>query len=277
MNYDIEELLPVVAKLAEKYNENENTSITYERAEQLMEAVLYCIQEMDLSDCNAITPRGKMSAQQAYESGYKAVVKKVRDALDIYNDVLTGFTGYGNDCLYDTVIKGIPEFFKWYDAEFEPQNTVLTLDYPVLKDLSAYHGIDRIYEFLSCIRMEKVFLELFSEDYIINVLCKYNCYYQDMVENICGIVYMVVICHILAQKPLSEQAFSGLDYKRIQHALFQTDGKDMKKQLTETTKALVEKFYGNNSILSEYLSVSIDDIIIRLEMAVNSGIIEQII
>ena len=47
MNYEMEELLPVVGRLAEKYTSFENTSMTYEKAEQLMGAVLYCIREME--------------------------------------------------------------------------------------------------------------------------------------------------------------------------------------------------------------------------------------
>ena len=37
----MEELVPIVGKLAEKYTSHESTSITYEKAEQLMGAVLY--------------------------------------------------------------------------------------------------------------------------------------------------------------------------------------------------------------------------------------------
>ncbi len=40
-NYTMEELVPIVGKLAEKYTAYESTSITYEKAEQLMEAALY--------------------------------------------------------------------------------------------------------------------------------------------------------------------------------------------------------------------------------------------
>ena len=47
MHYEIEELIPVVGKLAEKYTSGESTSISYERAELLMEAVLYCIHELE--------------------------------------------------------------------------------------------------------------------------------------------------------------------------------------------------------------------------------------
>ena len=45
MEYEIEELVPIVATLAEKYTSKESSSITYEKAQQLMEAVLYCICE----------------------------------------------------------------------------------------------------------------------------------------------------------------------------------------------------------------------------------------
>ena len=41
MNYEMEELVPIVGKLAEKYTSRESTSIPYEKAEQLMGAVLY--------------------------------------------------------------------------------------------------------------------------------------------------------------------------------------------------------------------------------------------
>ncbi len=45
VNYEMEELVPIVGKLAEKYTAFESTSVSYEKAEQLMGAVLYCIHE----------------------------------------------------------------------------------------------------------------------------------------------------------------------------------------------------------------------------------------
>ena len=45
MRYEMEELVPIVAKLAKRYTSGESTSITYEKAQQLMEAVLYSINE----------------------------------------------------------------------------------------------------------------------------------------------------------------------------------------------------------------------------------------
>jgi len=47
MSFETEELLPIVAELADKYTGKESSSITYEKARQLMEAVLYCIHEYE--------------------------------------------------------------------------------------------------------------------------------------------------------------------------------------------------------------------------------------
>ena len=93
------------------------------------------------------------------------------------------------------------------NSSFEPQNTILTLDYPVLKDISAYTGIDKIYEFIKCIRLEQIFFSKFPTGYVEGVLRGYNRFYKDMAENLCEIMLISVIGHVLAMKPLLEQKF----------------------------------------------------------------------
>ena len=127
MDYEMEELVPIVGKLAEKYTAHESTSITYEKAEQLMGAVLYCICELKEINDNSLALNEKIPAQRAYEIGVAYVEEKSKKALDLYNRIMPEFYHYENQCLYDTFVKGIPEFFKWYDIQFEPQNTILLL------------------------------------------------------------------------------------------------------------------------------------------------------
>ena len=45
MDYPLEELIPLAAELASRYSGYEHTSVTYETAQRLMDAVLYCINE----------------------------------------------------------------------------------------------------------------------------------------------------------------------------------------------------------------------------------------
>ena len=62
--------------LAEKYASGESTSITYEIAEQLMAAVLYCMHELEESGYNSlILNREMMTVQKAYEIGADFIPK----------------------------------------------------------------------------------------------------------------------------------------------------------------------------------------------------------
>lgn len=217
MEYEIEELVPIVATLAEKYTSKESSSITYEKAQQLMEAVLYCIREAGQTEQYSLIKAGEISAQKMYEIGVFCVEEKVKEALKLYNEMISEFSSYGNECLYDTVIKGLPEFFKWYDFHYEPQNTILTLDYPILKDISEYTGIDKIFEYILCIRLEQKFLSRFSEAFVIKILSKYDGQYRQMIDNICEIVLMDLIAHIMLEKPLSELCFESEDKELLEY------------------------------------------------------------
>ena len=158
MGYEMEELIPIVAELAERYTGYESTSVTYEKANQLMEAVIYCIHEYETAvmektgECGAsaedrsvteIASAERVSAKEAYLLGSRLVDAKVRAMKEMYHELIGHFHSYGNIALKDAVA-AVPEFLKWYDIKYDPQNTILTLDYPVLKDLVEYSGIDEI-------------------------------------------------------------------------------------------------------------------------------------
>ena len=269
----MEELLPIVGRLVEKYTGFESTSVTYEKAEQLMEAVLYCIHEAEQSGQEALMTAQRLSAGQAYETGAAMVEQKVKEAVAMYNELLAEFHSYGCRNLYDTVVKGLPGFFQWYDIKFEPQNTIVTLDYPVMKDLSGYSGIDRIYEFIRCIRMEQEFMNRYDSDYVKSVLRKSHSRYEDMMDNICEIFFAAVIVHILAGRPFTEQKFSADDGRRIEEWLSQTEIQEMEKTLKNAVSFLVQEYYNGYDGLEAYLSGAVRDTIVRLKNASDHNIL----
>ncbi len=277
MDYEMEELVPIVGKLAEKYTSHESTSITYEKAEQLMGAVLYCIHELWESSGNAPSLNKKLSAQRAYEMGAAYVREKTGKALDLYNRILPEFCHYENKCLYDTFVKGIPEFFKWYDIQFEPQNTILTLDYPLLKDISEYTGIDKIFEFIKSIGLEQKFLKLFPAGYVINILSKDNRNWQESMDNICEIVFTHVIGHIMLGKSLTVIELKETDYFYMQEMFEQIALDDIKKHLEVTLEIYIKNYYENDRELLNYLSGAISGIVIRLKNAADNKVLGNII
>ena len=66
----MEELVSIVGELAGKYTGYESTSITYEKAEQLMGAVLYCIREVMQAGGGAAVFSKEISAGVLYEQRF---------------------------------------------------------------------------------------------------------------------------------------------------------------------------------------------------------------
>lgn len=76
MDYEMEDLLPIVAELALKHTGFEHTSITYERAQEFMMAVLYCLKEYN--DCQSDMPvRQDVSVKEQYQTGRRLLAEKV--------------------------------------------------------------------------------------------------------------------------------------------------------------------------------------------------------
>ena len=267
MDYEMEELVPVVGKLAEKYIGHESTSITYEKAEQLMGAVLYCIHELQEKNGNSLTLSEKIPAQKAYEIGAAYVKEKTEEALNLYNRIMPEFCYYENQCLYDTFVKGIPEFFKWYDMRFEPQNTILTLDYPVLRDITKYTGVDKIFEFIKSIDLEQKFLKLFPAGYVTNILSKSNRNWKESMDNICETVLTDVIGHILTGKSLAEIELEEADYLYMQELFMKTTSEDIKKRLEATLEIFIKNYFESDRELLNYLSSALGGIVVRLKNA----------
>lgn len=270
MKYKMEELVPIVAKLAEGYTAGESTSITYEKAQRLMEAVLYSIHEGEWEEQFSLIENSELSPEKAYDIGAKCVEKKTKYTLSLYNEVMVHFYSYENECLYDTVAKGLPEFFKWYDLKYEPQNTILTLDYPVLIDNPEHTGIDKIYDYVLCIQLEQKFLNRFSHEYVVEVLSKYNSEYKLAIDNICEIILMNLIFHILVGKDIENMEFDLPEYKRMQEMIQKEDSYTLHEKLKSAINIIIQKYYENDLQLMEYLSYAIDSISVRLKLAADN-------
>ena len=82
LGYAPEELMPVVEKLAFRYTGCDHSSVSYERAQMLMEAVLYCIREFRQSQGDALMAKD-IPAGEAYRRGQEIVMEKVRELFRI--------------------------------------------------------------------------------------------------------------------------------------------------------------------------------------------------
>lgn len=289
MRYKMEELIPIVAELTGRYTSYESTSISYEKANQFMEAVIYCIHEYEVSILNneyisgsdtsagndstasntELTERSSdknITAKEAYTRGCRLVDEKVRAMKEEYHLLIHDFHSYGNIALQDTVT-AIPEFLKWYDSRFAPQDTILLMDYPLLKNLSGYTGIDAVYEYVKCIRTEQRFLQRFPDMYVIDVLSAYSAEYEELFENICGIVLSDVIRHILLKKAFDGSGITENERERIGNIVGEYSAEQLKELICRMMVNFIREFYEEDMEIWRYIETECGQIAVRLKYA----------
>lgn len=212
----MEELLPAVAALSDRYTSKESSSVTYETANMLMEAVLYCIREC-LKEAQPVASSEAMpNPLLLYEKGYEAVLAKAKSANALYEELIEDFTDYGCRNYADTVLKGMPAFFLKYDARFCPQDSVITLDYPLLTGDPELCGVDQIHDYLQKLLIEKRFLNHFDAATVRSLLHELSPDYSELyLDNICRpVLCRAVECLILDKPPtdlhLSKEEKEGL-------------------------------------------------------------------
>lgn len=236
----MEELIPIVGKLTQRYTSLERTSVTYETANQLMGVVLYCLREAEYASDHALVSGGGTDVWEAYETGLLGVKEKVKHALSLYHALMPQFCAYGNRCLSDLFTRGMPEF-------------------------------------LSCIRLEQVFLTKMPKDAVLRQLFGYDPMYEDLTENICEIVLTDLIVHFCLKKPFAEEHPEQKDALRLQKIVRDMDLPGMKVLCGNVLKAIAGEYGEEEANLCSYFSQVACDIAVRLKCAADHGTLADFI
>ena len=275
MEYELAELLPIVESLSRKYTRNESTSISYETAQKLMEAVLYCIQEMEYA--SADLPAAVLSAADAYTLGYAAVLRKTKQTAERYNTLMDRFSSYGNRAYEETIAQGFPAFFRWYDPLFAPQEHILTLDYPLLRPLEALCGIDRIAAYLECIEIEQRFLRCFSEEFICSALSKHHPQWEGLFLNLPYHVLKKLLCLLMLDIHQEKERFSDIDYINLRTKLNGLSKEALKEKLTTLFQQFCAQYFPQDTAMEAYLEYAVGDIAAELWLGLEKDCLSHIV
>lgn len=280
MSFETEELMPIVAELADKYTGKESTSITYEKARQLMEAVLYCIHEYEgdgEKGQELLSMDGKSVAKRAYSLGYEAVQKKVKETQILYNEIIPDFKYYENRCYYDTFAKGISSFFLYYDPRFQPQNHILTLDYPVLYPVYTLQGIDAISAFVKCVSLEQVFLGKLPDEYVLHVLRAYSPDQGELIINLAGIVLRNILGCLMAGKRVNTQGYTPWELERLINYVNRNNTVSLEQEMKGLVDEMLQSGYDGLEELGDYLKTDLHDFCYELRYAVKNQCVNSIL
>lgn len=250
----MEELYFIIRELTEKYTGGDSTSVPIEIAEQLVEAVSYCIGEV--WDSSGVLVPENQKIRGVYEAGCQKVLDQVIEAQQLYSKIMEDFDSYGNRALQETVADGMPKFFLYYDADYCPQNHILTLDYPVLIDLGELRGIHRILTYLKCIQLEQNFLMLLPRDYVLDILKNYHRSYRILLVNLPGIVLRKLLANSLLELPLWRKELTQSHYAKLAGLIRQQGRENLELTLFNHLKSLT----GDEQNLFQYLKSVLPDI-----------------
>ena len=272
--YSQEELLPLITRLMERYTSKESSSVTYETANMLAEAVVYCIDEWIHAGDTQLTD-GKIDLKLFYSKGYEAVIQKVKKAGELYNKMLDDFMDYGCRSYRETILDGMPAFFLRYDAEFNPQDHLLTLDYPTYIPVGGLSGIDRIYEYLLDINLEKKFLAQFPEENIQGLLQQCQERYQvPYFDNLCELLTLQAVGCIVADRPVSLLRLDRKALRTIRYQFADSEEAGIEREIKGYIRMLCSGLTDKKA--KEYFPSRAGDYAVRIRNGMENDNLEEV-
>lgn len=276
MEYSMEELITVVERLTEKYTSKESSSVTYETARRLMNAVLYCL-ETNSDEGEEITVQEKPEAGIAYQIGYDRVVARVYKARELYDGFIDEFNDYGCRNYSDTIVKGIPSFFIHYDPKFNPQDHILTLDYPTLKPIGSLCGINAIDQYLRNIKTEWEFLSAFDPNCIEALLGRIMVDYKNnYYDNISYEVLLIGLGCIVAEKPVGLLELTKNDLVYIENFFRGDPVEKAEMKIRMLLSQLFLQGFSGNQEMEEYFQSISTDFAVRIVNALNHQCLDNV-
>jgi len=243
MDYSMEELLPLMTWLTDKYTSKESTSVPYEKAQMLMTAIMYCLAENQAQ--YPVANQGKQPAvREMYERGYDIVIQKVYQAKELYGQIMAEFEDYGCRNYRDTVQNGIPAFFINYDPRFQPQDHLLTIDYPLISRNPDLCGADLILEYLTGIREEQLFLNCFDRQDVVRLLESIVPDYQELYfDNIADAALLRTVECFIAECPVRELVLNGGAGEEIRQYFEGDSIQDTQRKIMQIIRIIMQQFH----------------------------------
>ncbi len=275
--YGVEELLPVVEKLTGQYTSRESSSVTYEAAQTLMEAVVYSIDACTWDGGDGmVRGAGKPDVWEVYGRGRDVILEKVYEVKRQYEDVLDDFKDYGCKNYGEVVREGLPRFFARYDPQFVPQDHLLTLDYPLVMGIPEGCGVKLMGKYMAGVQMEKRLLDCFDERFVRGLLEKTLPDYQSLyLDNLCHPVLLNTVGCLIAEKPVGRGGLEVADYVEVAGYFEGCDVEKVTSNVRGVIRMVVGRLLDENA--AAYFEGAANDYAVRMVNGISNHSLERVI
>ena len=200
--YSFTQMLPVLMKLSKMYVDG--TSLSYNKARQLMSAVSFCIKKGISADTTPVTDK-LPDAMTMYNAG-KNVLREQHKYIKTLASKLSGvFFDYGIRYVRHGVYEDIIADIEKTDLIFSPHMLYKEPEYTMLGDISSLYGTDRLEGYIKCAITEWTFLSKFDTAAVTELLERTSKNYREtFFDNICETVLQQAVGCMAADVPAQQ-------------------------------------------------------------------------
>lgn len=231
-SYSQEEILALLAGLAQKWTRGESTSLREEKAREMLESILFVI------GLRARTGDAPDSAAQAFSEGLALCRRKMALCRRTQERILAHLFQTPNHFYSLTIRDGINGFFKLYDPEFAAQRIHITADYPVYTGRPQAEGITFIERYLRAIEAENDFLTRFSPENVDRLLCAMGRDYRSAPVNLFGPVFAAALGLTLLNRPPRALNLRESDLEALKRRFAALEREEIRAILTDALEKL---------------------------------------
>lgn len=240
-----------------------NSSVSKERGQALMDANIYLIglYLKQFEAVKSIEYLKKYAIKDIYVQGSNLIKQLLHFSKLEVEKFVKELVKIDLYVYHDTIYRGLPLFFTNYNFDYNPQDAVLTFDYPTYRQLTNKQGIERFLEYFKFVQLENNFNKLFSTSLLNKMLFYYHCDYRNQIFNITKLLLKQLLLKQLINEDLT---YLYLTKNELDKVIRCFDSNNIDSLIYDTFNDLIISLQLDSSV-SNYLYMGLNEIIAEFE------------
>ena len=277
------QIMALLAESIVKYTGGDSTSVRTETAQRIMMSVLYTLDAFlknlgPPEDAVAFIIAG--SIKEIYAGGLELLEAAFADTKQMYQEVVQNKLGIPN-AAYQLTIDDLDRFFSHYDMRFNAQDTIASIDYPLLFDDQEVQGVFYIKQYLEKLALETEFCRLFSTQDINKLLFNYGRVYRidyrESLINVFEIMLNNAVFSVMAGNSASILSIKHSQCDYLENKLKSMDYEQCSALVSASMGALLGELQIEKPVLRTYMQRYKKILMPRLQNAIQNDSLKHLV
>lgn len=259
VNSNMNDLALLLEQKIKKYTVNDSSSVTVEKAQQIMNSILYCINGYlnSLEDEKISLIDNKYNgAEMLYNKGFNLEKQRFETAKILHNNIINEALYIDNMSYRDTIYKGLGLFFKKYDIYYSAHETPADIDYQLCIHIDNLSGVEYILQYLQQFIIENNFCKNFSIDDITALLKGYDNDYRILLLNVFEIVLTNLLGLSIIGGDIYQLSIDKVQKIQLYNILSELSIFDLQEKLSVALNDIINKLHITDEYAIIYLKKS---------------------